>query len=212
MKQEEKSLITKNKIISSAAKLFSERGYDETTLQDIMKLSGLSKGAIYHYFKSKQEILYYLSNYEKELVSDFLKNLVDNKELTAKEKIERVITYLSANEALPELTKENWAEKAPFALLNTLKNTLNVLSEYITDILEQGNCNNEFSCKYPKELADVLVLLIDIWLDPTIVNSDYEEMCNKVDFIILLLDKFDTPLISKEKGLEIKEGLKRYYV
>ena len=145
MKQEEKSLITKNKIISSAAKLFSERGYDETTLQDIMKLSGLSKGAIYHYFKSKQEILDYLSNYEKELVSDFLKKLVDNKELTAKEKIERVITYLSANEALPELTKENWAEKAPFALLNTLKNTLNVLSEYITDILEQGNCNNEFS-------------------------------------------------------------------
>ena len=65
---------------------------------------------------------------------------------------------------------------------------------------------------YGKELADVLVLLIDIWLDPTIVNSDYEEMCNKVDFIILLLDKFDTPLISKEKGLEIKEGLKRYYV
>ena len=123
MKQEEKSLITKNKIISSAAKLFSERGYDETTLQDIMKLSGLSKGAIYHYFKSKQEILYYLSNYEKELVSDFLKKLVDNKELTAKEKIERVITYLSANEALPELTNENWAEKAPFALLNTLKNT-----------------------------------------------------------------------------------------
>ena len=99
MKQEEKSLITKNKIISSAAKLFSERGYDETTLQDIMKLSGLSKGAIYHYFKSKQEILVYLSNYEKELVSDFLKKLVDNKELTAKEKIERVITYLSANEA-----------------------------------------------------------------------------------------------------------------
>ena len=84
MKQEEKSLITKNKIISSAAKLFSERGYDETTLQDIMKLSGLSKGAIYHYFKSKQEILDYLSNYEKELVSDFLKKLVDNKELTAK--------------------------------------------------------------------------------------------------------------------------------
>lgn len=211
MKQEEKSLIARNKIISAAAKLFSEKGYDETTMQDIMQISGLSKGAIYHYFKSKQEILDYISNYEKEMVSNYLRELVDDKELTAKEKIERAITCLSANEALPELTKEKWAEKVPFALLNTLKNTLNVLAEYIAKILEQGNSSNEFNCAYPRELAGVLVLLIDIWLDPTIVNSNYEEICNKVDFIFLLLEKFDTPLFSKEKCLEIKEGLRRYY-
>ncbi|MDD3797416.1 MAG: helix-turn-helix domain containing protein, partial [Lachnospiraceae bacterium] len=104
MKQEEKSLIARNKIISAAAKLFSEKGYDETTMQDIMQISGLSKGAIYHYFKSKQEILDYISNYEKEMVSNYLRELVDDKELTAKEKIERAITCLSANETLPELT------------------------------------------------------------------------------------------------------------
>lgn len=212
MKQEEKSLVARKKIISAATKLFSEKGYDETTMQDIMTLSGLSKGAIYHYFKSKQEILDYISNYEKELVSNYLRELVDNKELTAKEKIEKVINYLSANETLPELTKEKWAEKIPFALLNTLKNTLNVLAEYITKIIEQGNDNKEFNCIYPKEIAGVLVLLIDIWLDPAIVNSNYEEMCNKVDFILLFLEKFDAPLFSRDKCLEIKEGLRRYYV
>ena len=36
-------------------------------MQDIVQASGMSKGAIYHYFKSKQEIVAYLSNYEKEL-------------------------------------------------------------------------------------------------------------------------------------------------
>lgn len=212
MKQEKKSLITKNRIINAAAKLFYDNGYDETTMQDIMQLSGLSKGAIYHYFKSKQEILDYLSNCEKELVSKYLKELVDNKELTAKEKIEKAITYLSTNETLPEFTKGNWAEKVPFSLLNTLKNTLNVLAEYIAEILEQGNNNNEFNCAFPKELAGVLALLIDVWLDPTIVNSSYEEICNKVDFIILLLEKFDTPLLSEKKCLEIKQELRQYYV
>lgn len=212
MKQEEKSLIAKNKIIDAAKKLFFEKGYDETTMQEIMQLSGLSKGAIYHYFRSKQEIMEFLINYEKEVVSNYLKKLVDNQELSAKQKIEKVVTYLSANEALPELTKGKWVEKVPFAMLDTLRNTLNVLAGYIAIILEQGNKNKEFCCKYPKELAGVLVLLIDVWLDPVIVNSDYQEMCNKVDFIMLLLEKFNTPIFSEEKCSEIKEVIRRYYV
>ena len=67
MKQEEKSLLSKSKIIDAAMKLFLEKGYENTTMQDIVQASGMSKGAIYHYFKSKQEIVAYLSNYEKEL-------------------------------------------------------------------------------------------------------------------------------------------------
>ena len=66
MKQEEKSLLSKGKIIDAAMKLFLEKGYENTTMQDIVEASGMSKGAIYHYFKSKQEIVAYLSDYEKE--------------------------------------------------------------------------------------------------------------------------------------------------
>lgn len=211
MKQEEKASITKNKIINAAAKLFSEKGYEETTMQDIMLLSGLSKGAIYHYFKSKQEILDYHINYQKELVTNYLKSLVENPALTAKQKFENIIYYLCFNESLLELTGNGWAEKIPFALLDTLRNSLNVLSGYIAEILQQGNINKEFNCAHPKEISEILVLLIDIWLDPVIVDSSYEEMCNKVDFIILLLKKFDTPIFSDKNGKKIKERLRCYY-
>lgn len=211
MKQEEKASITKNKIINAAAKLFSEKGYEETTMQDIMLLSGLSKGAIYHYFKSKQEILDYHINYQKELVTNYLKSLVENPALTAKQKFENIIDYLCFNESLLELTGNGWAEKIPFALLDTLRNSLNVLSGYIAEILQQGNINKEFNCAHPKEISEILVLLIDIWLDPVIVDSSYEEMCNKVDFIILLLKKFDTPIFSDKNGKKIKERLRCYY-
>lgn len=38
--------------------LFLEKGYENTTIQDIIQsLNGLSKGAIYHHFNSKEEIL-----------------------------------------------------------------------------------------------------------------------------------------------------------
>ena len=43
-------------ILDSAEKLFIEKGYEKTSLQDIINATNLSKGAIYHHFSSKEEI------------------------------------------------------------------------------------------------------------------------------------------------------------
>lgn len=49
---------TVNLILDVAQRLFIEKGYDNTTIQDIIdELGGLTKGAIYHHFSSKQDIL-----------------------------------------------------------------------------------------------------------------------------------------------------------
>ena len=45
-------------ILDAAFRLFIEKGYERTSIQDIIdQLGGLSKGAIYHHFKSKEDIL-----------------------------------------------------------------------------------------------------------------------------------------------------------
>jgi len=49
------------KIAKSAAKLFNEKGYLETSMDDISSAARLSKGGIYHYFSSKNEILFFIS-------------------------------------------------------------------------------------------------------------------------------------------------------
>ena len=49
---------TVNLILEAATRLFMEKGYEHTSIQDIINnLGGLSKGAIYHHFKSKEDIL-----------------------------------------------------------------------------------------------------------------------------------------------------------
>ncbi len=48
-------------IAKSAARLFNEKGYLETSMDDISAAAKLSKGGIYHYFSSKNEILYFIS-------------------------------------------------------------------------------------------------------------------------------------------------------
>ena len=50
--------VTEERILEAAQRLFLEKGYDNTTIQDIVdQLGGLTKGAVYHHFKSKEEIL-----------------------------------------------------------------------------------------------------------------------------------------------------------
>ena len=60
----------------TAAKLFNEKGYLETSMDDIAAAAHLSKGGIYHYFFSKNEILYFIStNYMDLLLKDLEQEL-----------------------------------------------------------------------------------------------------------------------------------------
>ena len=50
--------VTEERILDTAQHLFLEKGYENTTIQDIVnELGGLTKGAVYHHFKSKEEIM-----------------------------------------------------------------------------------------------------------------------------------------------------------
>jgi len=52
-----KKISTRQKIINSAYNLFYKRGFNGTSIDDILKDSGLNKGSLYHIFKSKKELL-----------------------------------------------------------------------------------------------------------------------------------------------------------
>ena len=88
--EKEKDL-RKEKIIQHAFDLFAEKGYTETTMDDIVQSLGMSKGGIYNYFKSKEEMFLAIAesrfNKRHKVVSEF------NGELSNKEKIIKYITW-----------------------------------------------------------------------------------------------------------------------
>src|ERR687898_708015 len=74
-------------IIAITEELFLAKGYEETTVDDILEKTGLSKGGFYHYFKSKEEVL---SESINSLVQDVLRALgpiVSDERLNALEKL-----------------------------------------------------------------------------------------------------------------------------
>jgi len=49
--------VRRGELIDCAQRLFLERGYERTTINDVILATGLSKGAFYHYFRSKEDLL-----------------------------------------------------------------------------------------------------------------------------------------------------------
>ena len=63
---------TKSKIISAAWRLFYERGFENTSVEEIVALSGTSKGSFYHYFEGKDALLGTLSTLFDEKYQELL--------------------------------------------------------------------------------------------------------------------------------------------
>jgi TetR/AcrR family transcriptional regulator, cholesterol catabolism regulator len=76
-------------VTEAAAELFSTRGFLETSMDDIARAAHLSKGGMYHYFKSKTEILF-------AIVSDFMDQVLADIEdqLTSIESTEGKLSFL----------------------------------------------------------------------------------------------------------------------
>ena len=60
-----------------AARLFKEKGYLRTRMEDIATASRLSKGGIFHYFSTKDEILYFILNNYMDLILEGLEQELD---------------------------------------------------------------------------------------------------------------------------------------
>lgn len=115
----------KNHITDSAFKLFSEKGFSNTSMDDIVKKSGVSKGGIYNYFQSKEEIFLEIAERRlngrrdlmasinnKESVSDFMRTYL-KAVLFSLETLETLMTAKFSFEFWAVLSRNPiWSEKA----------------------------------------------------------------------------------------------------
>jgi AcrR family transcriptional regulator len=80
----EAAVDSRQEILRAAARLFQQRGYDATSMNDVAAALKLSKGGLYHHFQSKDEILYEIMNHAMEItqqrVLDPVRGIADAEE------------------------------------------------------------------------------------------------------------------------------------
>jgi len=104
-RREEKKDITQKQILAAAANLFAEKGYDNTSIDDIAAKANIAKGTLYYHFDSKESVVVAL---REDSFSDVLENAL--KSLNKGEKpiviLENILLERAAwTERNPDLTK-----------------------------------------------------------------------------------------------------------
>ncbi|MEM7328671.1 MAG: TetR/AcrR family transcriptional regulator [Pseudomonadota bacterium] len=75
--QQQRSDSTRQKLLAAFKAAFLRHGYEQTTTQQILSETGLSKGALYHHFRSKAEIIEALYDHESRAAIDRVVNRLD---------------------------------------------------------------------------------------------------------------------------------------
>ena len=204
MKQEEKSLLSRNKILEASGALFAEKGFDATTMQDIILRSGLSKGAIYHHFRSKEEIMQALGD-----KMFFDNNPFDEiRKRTDLNGLQKIRKLLKLNQSDTKRNTINMAAipilKDPRILAAAVESNRRVLTPLWLELLEEGKADGSINTKYAKELSELLPL-INFWFIPSIYPATVEEMHHKLIFVKEVLCKMGLPLMEDDDIKEMAE-------
>ena len=197
-----KSKDKKNELIMISERLFMEKGYEETSVDDILKASGLSKGGFYHYFKSKDEVLTESINNIIEKLLEQIESVIDDKKINALEKLK---LFLKKKSEFQNSNREyakylSMLIKSDFTLY---KYYVIVAHKYVVPlgkIIEQGVNEGIFRVKFPYETADILLRTV-VSLPQSVFYDDYntDEIRHK-NYVISINEVFIRTL-----GLDDKE-------
>jgi AcrR family transcriptional regulator len=163
-----KGTALKNKIIETAHLFFSEKGYDKTSVNDIINKLGISKGAFYHYFNSKDDVLdAIILGYTAEAV-DMMYEIVYDPKLNGLEKYIKMFKETQAK-------REKNAERFSFLIKLFLKEDNLLFRHRYTEkileltkppfilILQQGVKEGLFVINHPEETAELIIRLGNIY-------------------------------------------------
>lgn len=199
---------TVNLILDVSFHLFMEKGYERTSIQDIIDhLGGLSRGAIYHHFKSKEEILEAVTNRMTAESNRMLAQIRDRKDLTGKEKL-RMIFYESINRPVQDdiFTAAPNFHNNPRLFFSLVQDTINeAASQYIQPILKQGIADGSIKTEYPEQLAELIMLAANVWMNPMTFDSTAEETRRKFMVFRQMLESFGLDIVDDKLQSRIVE-------
>ncbi|WP_291584119.1 TetR/AcrR family transcriptional regulator [Clostridium sp. UBA6640] len=177
-----------------------EEKFKGDAIQDIINELQMSKGAIYHHFKSKEEILHGVLDRKFLRVSSEINRIIlSKKDLTALEKLRMMFMY-SINDDESRLMDISIKSKCKdqYFILGNMEEMMNRVVPIIRDIVEMGQIDGSLKSEYPEEIAEVIMMLTNICLSPIIFQRTPEDIVKKIKFLRHMLENMGVPIITEE--------------
>ncbi|WP_299965581.1 TetR/AcrR family transcriptional regulator [uncultured Oscillibacter sp.] len=169
---------TVRKILDTAERLFIEMGYDRTSLQEIIDETGLSKGAIYHHFASKEDIFYAVCDRIGQRNAEVLSQVRDAPGLNGLEKLRAMFKTSLQPERQAKMfcMMPYLMDNAKFLATEMRSIFTEVVPCFVDPIIRQGMADGSIRTEHPKELAEAMMMLSDMWINPIVQPTTPEEI------------------------------------
>lgn len=171
----------KTEIMDKALELFIEKGYDNTSINEIVNSLSIAKGTFYHYFTSKEEILGELL---KRRLDEYIVPLINiyNSNLDPNSKLEAILKamFLGTNNSLVFTNTER--DSSNLRLNNALEEEFfSRCYPIILGVIKEGIEQKSLEVDFPEEVVEVLLRGIQKF-----INKHFHELLDKNSAIHIL--------------------------
>ncbi|WP_346664117.1 TetR/AcrR family transcriptional regulator [uncultured Merdimonas sp.] len=155
-----KRISTKSRIVKAAWNLFYKKGYEQTTVEDIINASRTSKGTFYHYFKGKESLLNSLSYLFDEKYEELSASI--DPDMSAYDKLLHLnheLFYMIETSVDISLLAFLYSSQLVTKDKKSLADSKRFYFKWITEILEDGLKSGEFkNTSTAKELMKIYAM------------------------------------------------------
>lgn len=187
-----KTDVRKNEILDAAGSLFAEKGFDDTSVTDIMNAVCIAKGTLYHHFKSKEDIMDALIERQTSYLLSTARQIAGDKSIPVKERMLHTILALHIDPQQTEGTEMiHHLHKPQNALMHqkTKQIILQQVPAMLSDIVEDGIEQGLFKTPYPLECMEMALCYLDVMLDDDLFELQEEQKLNKIQAFIFHMER-----------------------
>lgn len=198
----------KSLILDVSTQLFVEKGYEKTSISDIVKgLDGLTKGAVYHHFASKDEII---DAVVRRFIpkQESLEVIMNQKKVTGLEKIQALLFEGMFN------SDASQSRMLSFTLLDNpkffsmyIQTTNEVMAPLVATCLVEGNQDGSVSVEQPKQMAELAILILSTWFIQALFPNTSDTFFEKIRAAKSVLEHAGMPILSDELLTEIDQQI-----
>ncbi|WP_407355993.1 TetR/AcrR family transcriptional regulator [Methanolobus sp. WCC5] len=191
--REKKKHETRNRIFDVSTRLFKEKGFENTTVDEITKEAGIAKGTFFNYFPTKESLLFYFRQQKEELIINILQSQVALN-VPVKEKIKNFLFLLAQNyEKDRELVRLLFFEHRKLMITSRQRASGNghkhhgfasILCELLHEGVEKGEIRQDLDMMVASDTLNAIYFhSLITWLHSDAEYSFSRDMSDRVDIL-----------------------------
>ena len=188
----------KEQILDVSLSLFLEKGYDNTSISDILSNLNIARGTLYYHFESKEAIMDEIIERSIKNVIEEAKGIVFRKGLTVQEKMFTLFSSTSMKRLSGRELMIDYLNQPQNALFHEKINRsfIQKIVPLLGDIIKEGVEEGTFINAYPYESAEMILVMIIGFMDVYYDNADENDIKRRTESL----------LYNMERILGVKEG------